>query len=177
MLRGFYSPGVWCHKLVKCYIWSVTFYDAQNGKLRKVNQKHFKRSEVWCWRRMDKISWTDRVSNEEVLHRVKEERNILHTVKWKNAKYIGHILRGNYLLKHVTEKKIKGREDEKEAVGSYRMTNETIGYWKLDGTVWKTGFGSRYGHIRQTTWCGHQFVSSPRVRMTNKNAEYQQRAN
>jgi hypothetical protein len=34
-----------------------------------------------CWRRMEKISWTDRVRNEEVLHRVKEERNIVHTIK------------------------------------------------------------------------------------------------
>ena len=30
---------------------------------------------------MEKISWTDRLRNEEVLHRVKEERNIIHTVK------------------------------------------------------------------------------------------------
>jgi hypothetical protein len=30
---------------------------------------------------MEKISWTDRVRNEEMLHRVKEERNIIHTVK------------------------------------------------------------------------------------------------
>jgi hypothetical protein len=37
--------------------------------------------EMWCWRRMEKISWTDRVRNEEVLHRVKEERNIVHTIK------------------------------------------------------------------------------------------------
>jgi len=34
---------------------------------------------MWCWRRVEKISWTDRVRNEEVLHRVKEERNILLT--------------------------------------------------------------------------------------------------
>jgi hypothetical protein len=34
-----------------------------------------------CWRRMEKIGLTDRVRNEEVLHRVKEERNIVHTIK------------------------------------------------------------------------------------------------
>jgi hypothetical protein len=50
---------------------------------------------------MEKISWTDRVRNEEVLHRVKEERNILHTTKRRKAKWIGHILRRNCLLKHV----------------------------------------------------------------------------
>jgi hypothetical protein len=33
------------------------------------------------WRRMEKISRTDSVYNEAVLHRVKEERNILHTIR------------------------------------------------------------------------------------------------
>jgi len=37
-------------------------------------------AEMWCWRRMEKISWTDRVRNE-ILHRGKERRNILHTIK------------------------------------------------------------------------------------------------
>jgi hypothetical protein len=60
---------------------------------------------MWCWRRMDKISWTDRVRNEEALHRVKEERNILHTVKRREANWIGHILRRNCLLKHAIEGK------------------------------------------------------------------------
>jgi len=33
---------------------------------------------MWCWGRMEKISWTDHVRNEAVLIRVKEQRNILH---------------------------------------------------------------------------------------------------
>ena len=53
--------------------------------------------------RMEKISWTDRVTNEEVLHRVKEERNIIHTVKRRKGNWIGHILRGNCLLKRTIE--------------------------------------------------------------------------
>jgi hypothetical protein len=43
------------------------------------------------------------VRNEEVLHRVKEERNIVHTIKRRKANWIGHILRRNCLLKHVIE--------------------------------------------------------------------------
>jgi hypothetical protein len=58
---------------------------------------------------MEKISWTDRVRNEEVLYRVKEERNILHTINRRKAKWIGHILRRNCLLKHVIEGKLEGR--------------------------------------------------------------------
>jgi hypothetical protein len=48
--------------------------------MERADRKYLESFEMWCCRRMDKISWTDRVGNEEVLHEVKEERNILHTV-------------------------------------------------------------------------------------------------
>jgi hypothetical protein len=57
---------------------------------------------------MEKISWADRVGNE-VLHSVKEQRNFLHTVKRWKAKWIGHVLRSNCLLKRVIEGKIQER--------------------------------------------------------------------
>jgi hypothetical protein len=46
---------------------------------------------MWCWRRMEKISWTDHVRNEEVLLRVNEQRNILHEIRKRKANGIGHI--------------------------------------------------------------------------------------
>jgi hypothetical protein len=46
---------------------------------------------MWCWRRLEKISWTDHVRNEEVLLRVKEQRNILHEISKQKANWIGHI--------------------------------------------------------------------------------------
>jgi hypothetical protein len=79
-------------KLVKCYIWSTALYGAETWTLLKVDQKDLKSFEMWCWRRMEKISWTDHVRNEEVLHRVKEDRNILHKRKQRKANWIGHIL-------------------------------------------------------------------------------------
>jgi len=58
---------------------------------------------------MENISWTDRVKNEKVLHRVKEERNTLRTIKKRKANWIGHMLRRNCLLKHVIEGKTEER--------------------------------------------------------------------
>ena len=58
-------------------------------------------------RRMEKISWTDHARNEEVLRGVKDERNILHTIKRRKGDWIGHILRRDCLLKHVIEGKIE----------------------------------------------------------------------
>jgi hypothetical protein len=45
----------------------------------------------------------------EVLRRVKEERNIVHTIKRRKANWIGHMLRRNCFLKHVVEGNIEGR--------------------------------------------------------------------
>jgi hypothetical protein len=52
---------------------------------------------------MENISWTDHARNEEVLHRVKKEKNIVHTAKRRKANSIGHISRRKRLLKHVIE--------------------------------------------------------------------------
>jgi hypothetical protein len=101
------------------------------------------------------------VRNEEVLHRVKEERNILHTIKRRKANWIGHILRRNCLLKHVIEGKIKGRIEIMGRRGRRRKQlldyiKERRGYWKLkeealDLTLWRTRFGRGYGPVvRQT---------------------------
>jgi hypothetical protein len=54
---------------------------AETWTLCKVDQKYMKTFEMWCWRRMEKISWTDRVRNVEVFHRVKEEMNNVHKIK------------------------------------------------------------------------------------------------
>jgi hypothetical protein len=51
------------------------------------------------------------VRNEEVLLRVKEQRNILHEISKRNANWIGHILRRNCFLRQVIEGKIKGETE------------------------------------------------------------------
>jgi hypothetical protein len=63
---------------------------------------------MWCWRRMEKIICTDHVRKEEVLLRVKEQRNILHEISKRKANWIGHILLRNCFLRQVIEGKIKG---------------------------------------------------------------------
>jgi hypothetical protein len=47
------------------------------------------------------IDWTDHVKHEEVLHKAKKERNILHTSKRKKANWVGPISHMNCLLKHT----------------------------------------------------------------------------
>jgi hypothetical protein len=101
---------------------------------------------------MEKISWTDRRQNEEVLHRVKEERNILHNIKRRTANWNDHILPRSYLLKHVIERKIEGGIEVTGRRGIRHKQilddlKETRAYWELKEktlhrTLWRTRFGS-----------------------------------
>jgi hypothetical protein len=99
------------------------------------------------------------VGNEEVLLRVKEQRNILHEIRKRKAKWIGHILRRNCILQRVTEGKIQreiGRQGKrrrklldnlKERRG-YSYLKEEV----LDRTMWRARFGRGFGPVvRQTT--------------------------
>ena len=150
-------------KLVKCYIWSIVLYGAETWKLRAVDQKQLKSFEMWCWRTMEKNSWSDHVRNEEVLLRVKEQRNILYEIsKWK-ANHIGHILRRTCLLQSVIEEKIKGGTQVTGRRGRRRR--------KLLDNL---NENREYSHLREEALdftmlrprCGRDFV--PVVRQTTK---------
>jgi hypothetical protein len=148
-------------KLVKCYIWSVALYGAETWTLQAVDQKHLEHFEMWCWTRMEKISWTDHVRNEDVSLRVKEQKNILHEICKRKANWIGHILHRNCILQRVIEEKIKwgievtGRrrrrhrkllDDLKERRGYSHFKEEA-----LDRTMWTARFGRGFGPVvRQT---------------------------
>jgi hypothetical protein len=111
--------------------------------------------------RMEKISWIDHARNEDVLLRVKEQRNILHEIHKQKANWIGYILHRNCLLQRVIEGKIKGGievtgrrrrrrkllDDLKERRGYSHLKEEA-----LDRTMWRAHFGKGFGPVvRQTT--------------------------
>jgi hypothetical protein len=149
-------------KLVKCYIWNIALCGAETWTLRAVDQKHLESFEIWCWRRMEKISRTDHVRNEDVLLRVKKQRNILHEIRKRKANWIGHILRRNCILQRVIEGKLQGRievtgrqgrrrrkllDDLKERRRYPHLKEEA-----LDCTIWRASFGRGFGpDVRQTT--------------------------
>ena len=77
------------------------------------------------WRRMEKISWTEKISNKDVLRRIDEERQLMSLILTRKRKWIGHSIRGEGLLKEV----IKGRMEGNRTRGRPRkgMLDELIG--------------------------------------------------
>ena len=114
------------------------------------------------------ISWTDHVRNE-ILIRVKEQRNILSEISKRKANWIGHILRRNCLLQRDIAGKIKG---EIEVIGRRgRRRRKLLGDLKerrgyshlkeeaLDRTMWRARFGRGFGPVvTQTTKCVYIYI-------------------
>jgi hypothetical protein len=138
-------------KPVKCYVWGIAVYGAETWTLRAVDQKNLESFEMWCWRRMEKINWTDHVRNEDVLLRVKEHRNILHEIRKRKANWIRHILRRNCILQGFIKGKIQGGIEVTGRQGRKRRkllddVKERRGYSHLkedalDRTMWTARFG------------------------------------
>jgi hypothetical protein len=57
-----------------------SFVFSETWIFRNAGRIYFKSFDVWLWRRMENISWTDHVRNEEVLQRVQEKRNCLQAI-------------------------------------------------------------------------------------------------
>jgi hypothetical protein len=87
------------NKIVKFLYLEHGFCEVLTIGVRKVDQKYLGSLEMHCWRRIEKIIWNDR----KVFQRVQEEMDITQTIKRRKAKWIGHILRRNSVLKHIPE--------------------------------------------------------------------------
>ena len=58
---------------------------------------------------MEKVSWMDKKTNEQVLREVGEERRLLQSVEKRKRNWIGHVVRGERLMKKVVEGRMKGK--------------------------------------------------------------------
>ncbi|XP_025417940.1 uncharacterized protein LOC112688792 [Sipha flava] len=103
--------------LLMTNVWSIMLYGSETWTIAKAERRRIKAFEMRCFRRMLKISWTDMVSNEEVLERMSARRTLWSSIKKRRNEWIGHVLRHGGLLGSI----IEGCEEGKNARGIPRM--------------------------------------------------------
>ena len=99
---------------MKCLVWSVALYAAETWTLTQTDRRRLESFEMWIWRRMEKISWLDKVTNEEVLRRVNDDRQILNSLWQRKHRWIDLVLRHGGLTHGITEGRMKGKLKKKE---------------------------------------------------------------
>ena len=97
-------------RMVKMLIWPVVLYGCETWTLLEEEIDRLQALEMWLWRGIEKISWRDRVSNQDVLIKVDERRCLMRTIWQRKKNWIGHVLRGSGLLKDVLEGRMLGKK-------------------------------------------------------------------
>ena len=67
-------------RTIKTLIWSVLLYGCETWTLRKEDIRRLESCGMWSWRRVEGISWEHRITNENVLQMVGEERSFIKTI-------------------------------------------------------------------------------------------------
>ncbi|CAG9828365.1 unnamed protein product [Diabrotica balteata] len=80
-------------RMISCYIFSVLLYGVEAWTLNEAFLKRLTPFEMWVYRRLLKISWVDRVRNEEVLRRLNQTTQLVNIIKKRKLEYFSHIMR------------------------------------------------------------------------------------
>ncbi|CAG9830217.1 unnamed protein product [Diabrotica balteata] len=105
-------------RFVECYVWSQLLYGVETSTLKAQIVKKLEAFELWKYRRMLRIPWSTRVTNEEVLRKMGRGKKLLRTIKVCKTAYVGQILRNDkYSLLQVI---MQGRVDGKKGIGRKR---------------------------------------------------------
>ena len=118
-------------RMVKILIWPVVLYGCETWTLLEEEIDRLQAFEMWLWRGIEKISWKDRVSNQDVLIKVDERRCLMRTIWQRKKNWIGHVLRGNGLLKDLLEGRMLGKK--RRGRPRVKMIDDLMGKSKSKG--------------------------------------------
>ena len=106
-------------RLLKTYIFSVVGYASEAWTFSKKITDKLHAFEMWCYRRLLKISWTEKVTNIEVLKRMGNKKTLVEDLMKRKMRFAGHVMRGSsgQLPNLVLEGVIEGKRDREELGG------------------------------------------------------------
>ena len=127
-------------RFIKAYVWSTLTYGFEAWTINKEMERRIEAMEMWCYRRMLKIAWTERVSNEQVLIRAGAKREMMRMIRRRQLRFLGHVMRRQQLESNC----MTGRLDGRRGRGRPRMKF-------LDSLAKAVGRGTRPVELLQMT--------------------------
>ena len=112
-------------RLVKAMIFPVVMYGCESWTIKKAERQRVDAFELWCWRRLLRVPWTARRSNQSILREISPGCSLEGLMLKVKLQYFGHLMqRANSFEKTLMLEKIGGRRRR----GGQRMR-------RLDGIV------------------------------------------
>ena len=97
-------------RLVKAMVFPVVMYECESWTIRKAEHLRIDALELWCWRRLLRVPWNARRSNQSILKEISPEYSLEGLMPKLNLQYSGHLMqRTDSLGKTLMLGKIEGR--------------------------------------------------------------------
>ena len=115
-------------RLVKAMVFPVVMYGCESWTVKKAECRRIDAFEVWCWRRLSRIPWTARRSNQSILNEISPGISLEGLMLKLKLQYFGYLMRKVDSL----EKTDAGRDWGQEEKGT---TEDEMAAWhhRLDG--------------------------------------------
>ena len=96
--------------LFKALVFPGVMYGCENWTIKKAEQQRIDAFELWCWRRLLRVPWTARRSNQSILKEISPEYSLEGLILKLKLQYFGHVMRRADLLeKTLMLGKIEGK--------------------------------------------------------------------
>ena len=96
-------------RFLKSYVWSTMLYGCEAWNISSAMQKKIEAAEMWFYRRMLRISWTEHATNVSVLQRVGAGLEMMRSIRQRQLRFLGHVMRDGKLENLCITGRMEGR--------------------------------------------------------------------
>ena len=98
-------------KLIETVVWAIMTYGSESWTLKTSDTNRIQAAEMWVYRRLLNVHWSERRSNDSILKELHTKRKLLPKVMKAKLTYYGHIVRGHgsKLAQLAIEGKVEGK--------------------------------------------------------------------
>ena len=128
--------------LVKAMVFPVVMYECESWTMKKTKHQRIDAFELWCWRRLLRVPWTGRRSNQTILKEISSEYSLEVLLLKLKLHYFGHLMqRPDSLERPSCWERLKagGEGDDRGWNGCMASLIRWAWVWASSGSWWRTG--------------------------------------